>query len=158
MKWEGQASKELASELDRTLVAGTVLLRPVTGDEKSASPNLMASYYIDAASTSRWPQVKYSGELLAIPALDPSVMKPNSSNVTDSLSPERAPSTGADIMRRYFLTLAQEGTGVKNWIKKEVPVKPGQPHITIPPLPPDMPPRQPPSSGGGLICPAVAAK
>ncbi len=158
VKWEGQASKELASELDRTLVAGTVLLRPVTGDEKSASPNLMASYYIDAASTSRWPQVKYSGELLAIPALDSSVMKPNSSNVTDSLSPERAPSTGADIMRRYFLALAQEGTGVKNWIKKEVPVKPGQPHITVPPLPPDMPPRQPPSSGGGLTCPAVAGK
>ncbi len=95
---------------------------------------------------------------LAVPALDPSVIKPSSANATDSLSPERAPSNSADIMRRYFLSLAQDGTGVKNWIKKEVPVKPGQPHITVPPLPPDMPPRQPPSSGGGLICPAVAGK
>ncbi len=155
VKWEGQTGQYLASELDRTLVAGTVLLRPVTGDEKSASPNLMASYYIEAPNTSRWPQVKYSGELLAVPALDPSVMERDPGKDNGSLSPERPPSDGADIMRRYFLALAQDGVGVKNWVKKEVPVKPGQPHVTVPPLPPDMPPRQPPSSGGGLICPAV---
>lgn len=159
LKLEGQASNELAADLDKTLVAGTVLLRPVTGDEKSPSPNLMASYYIETPVSSKWPQVKYSGELLAIPMLDPDMARSRlSSSDTDSLSPERVPRDGSDIVRRYFLALAQDGSKVQNWIKKAVPVKPGKPHITVPPLPPDMPPRQPPSSGGGLNCPAVPGK
>jgi hypothetical protein len=158
VKWEGQNGQQLASELDKTLVAGTVLLRPVTGNEQSASPNLEVSYYVEAAAPAKWPDMKYSGELLAVPTLDPSIIKSLSTNVTYNMSPEILPLGSSDIMSRYFLALAQNGASVQNWIKKEVPVKPGQAHVTVPPLPPDMPPRQPPSSGGGLTCPAVTGK
>lgn len=159
VKWERQAAREMASELDRTLVMGTVLLRPVSGDEKAPSPNLSVAYYIEAPAAAKSPQLRYSGELLAVPVVDSRVAEmlsfpPTASNLT----PERLPTSGTDIISRYFLSLAREGSTVKNWIKKEVPVKPGQPHITVPPLPPDMPPRQPPSTGGGLNCPAVSGK
>lgn len=156
VKWEGRAGGEIAQELDRTLVMGTVLLRPVTGDEKNPSPNLMASYYIEAPSSAKWPELKYSGELLATPVIDSAVGRLLASDPPgSSVSAEKVPVEGIDVVRRYFLSLAQEGSTTKNWIKKQMPVKPGQPHITVPPLPPDMPPRQPPSSGGGLHCPAV---
>lgn len=158
VKWQGLAGQEAASQLDRTLVTGTVLLRPVTGDEKSPSPNLMASYYIEAPFSAKTPKLKYTGELLAIPTLDPKVVQTLSTPSQADISPERLPSTGGDVVSRYFLSLAKDGTTVKNWVKKEVPVKPGQPHVAVPPLPPDMPPRQPPSTGGGLNCPAVKGK
>ncbi|MBI2853988.1 MAG: hypothetical protein HYX87_03590 [Chloroflexi bacterium] len=155
VKWEGDQSRQAASDMDRTLVMGTVLLRPATGDEGAPSPNLMASYYIEAPASAKWPQLKYSGERLAVPQVDADLMQSLTSQTAGDIVPEQLPSSGTDIVRRYFLALAQDGSGAKNWIKKQVPVKPGQPHITVPPLPPDMPPRQPPSTGGGLHCPAV---
>ena len=102
--------------------------------------------------------VKYSGELLATPVVDLEIMQSLSSQTdAGSLLLEMVPTDGEDIIREYFLSLAKDGTLTKNWIKKQVPAKPGQPHIGVPPLPPGNPPRQPPSSDGGLNCPAVSS-